>query len=190
MSANVVVGELSSRVWTPVRTANSTATSFPSKIPTTTQPSGTGVIPMGHDGYMTTKCLLILPYGVGSSTNTMLLKCLGWAPTGVGPTLPLWIPTVIGAWTATLGTATGVAGSDLDNTQLFATTIVPSLGPTLINTAAPNTVPPIIPDYGVFSPGSNDIGLIIQRSFGFRFLELIMTTNNSATSVNALYRIM
>lgn len=178
---------------------NSTDTTFPSRINTTTNPTkraiaggiqgiGDGVIPFGsQDGMMCCANLMLLPIGVGSSTNTMNLQILGWAPTkfNIIGSAPLWIPTVIATFQATLGTGAGVANADLGTTTLFATTITCSFGPTGVTTAYG---PYISNSFGQFSPGSNLQGFIIVPSLGFRYLEVVLNTNSSATSVNCLYR--
>lgn len=180
------IEQLSVQSWQRTNATNYSTSGYPTRIPTLVTPAGDGVIPFGHDGGLTSLNLLLLLYGVGSSTNTFSFKILGWAPTKFNVGVPLWVPTVMMIGQATLGTGAGIAGADVDATGLFATTITCSVGPTFVTTGAA----PIIPDWFQVSPGSNDIGMVVCRSFGFRFLEVIFTTGGSATSCNALWRKM
>lgn len=167
----------------PTRTPTITS---PNLVPTSTglQAIGDGVISFGNLGNYCPGRIFLVPFGVGSSTNTFSLKVIGWTPTKLGVGIPLWVPTVLQTSQVTIGTAAGVAGADLGTTSLFATTITTSYGPTWITTGAS----PVAPDWFQLSPGSNDIGGIIVESLGFRFIEVIYTTGGSATSCNALYR--
>ena len=181
----MTIYDLSNECWAQTNpVASVTATTFPSKIPTTTQPSGDGVIVFGHGGGE--DCpghLMLIPYGAGSATNTMNVQVIGWRATRLNIGVKLWIPVVLCTYAVTLGTGTGVAGADLTTTALFATTITSTGGPTFITSGAA----PVSIDWLQISPGSNGIGMISQRSFGFRLLEVIFNTNSSATSCNALY---
>lgn len=183
----MIIDELSQQSWAVLRPTNYSTNGFPAYVPTLTPPSGAGVVPFGHSGAMSARGLLIVPYGAGAATNTFLIKVVGWRATNLGVGFPLWIPIQIGAWTATLGTQPGIVNSDVPATQLFADTILCTYGPTLNNAAAPNTIPPIIPDYASFSPTGNLTGMILVRSFGFRFLEVGFSTGGVATSANGLY---
>ncbi len=181
----MVIDQLSKEWWTPALTANSSATSYPSKIPTLTPPSGSGVINMAGGDYVPGH-LLIIPYGTGSATNTGTMKVLAWRDTNMNPGNPqmrLWIPVPLCTIGFTLGTGGGATNADLDTTTLFATTITMTGGPTFITSGAP----PVSLDWLEVSPGSNGIGCISVPTFGFKRMELIFTNNSSATDVNALY---
>jgi hypothetical protein len=182
----MVIDQLSNETYALTNSVNYSTNGYPTKIPTTTAPSGDGVIGFGHLGGYCPGHLLLIPIGIGAGA-TFSLKVLGWRATKLPPgqpaTLPLWVPVELATYAITLGTATGVAGSDLGVSTLFPTTITSTGGPTFITTGAA----PICPDWFQISPGSNSIGMISQSSFGFRFLEVIYTTGGSATSCNGLY---
>lgn len=179
----MVIDELSNDSWARTHATNYSTNGYPARVPTITKPSGDGVVPMGDAGNYSPKHLKLIPYGVGSSTNTFAMKVLGWRPTRLNIGLPLWIPVELCTYAVTVGTGTGVAGADLTTTSLFATTITSTGGPTFITTGAP----PICPDWCQISPGTNAIGMICQESFGFPLLEIIFTTGGSITSANSLY---
>src|SRR5438105_2097653 len=89
--------------------------------------AGDGVIAMGEQitsggaGGMTANSLMLVPYGAGTATQTYTLKVYGWRRTipmggtagGSGP-CPIWIPFLLCSFTITLGTAPGLAGSDVN----------------------------------------------------------------------------
>jgi len=198
-----VIIDTLAQVWNRTNGTNYATNGYPTRIPQTAAPStnlptggaaGDGVIymgaqsPTGGYGNYSPYGLLLLPYGTDASTKTFSLRVLGWSVTQLNLGVPLWIPAVIADLTVTLGTAVGISGADLAATQFFGTTITANLGPTLVNSAAPNTVPPIVPDYAIWSPGSNNIASVIIRSFGYLFLEVIFTTGGSATGCNSLYK--
>ena len=82
---------------------------YPTRIPTTTPPwqgntgsgvvtAGDGVVMVGGDqspsgaGATAPRYLQLVPYGVGSDTNTFSLTVLGWRPTNLGKGVSLWVP--------------------------------------------------------------------------------------------------
>lgn len=180
----MVIDELSNQFWSRTNATNYSANGYPTRIATITKPSGDGVVAMGDGGSYAPKHLLLLPYGVGSATNTFGIRILCWAPTALGIGLPLWIPEELATYAITVGSGTGVAGADLTTTSLFATTITCTGGPTFVTAGAA----PICPDWFQISPGSNANGLICIESLGFPLLEVIFTTGASITSCNSLYR--
>ncbi len=178
----MVIDDLSNQFWSQTNLTNYSTNGYPTRIPTTTKPSGDGVIAFGDGGNYSPKHLVLIPYGVGSS-STFSLKVLGWRATNLGLGVPLWVPVAFATYAITVGTGAGIAGADLGTTSLFATTITSTGGPTFITSGAA----PICPDWFQISPTGNIIGMICQESFGFPVLEVIFTTGGSATSCNALY---
>jgi len=135
---------------------------------------------------------MLIPYGVGATDTTMNLRVLGWASTigiGGGSAQRLWIPTNLGTYQATMGASTGVAGTDIGSGSNFADAItLTDSGPSFINSAAPNTIPPIIEGWFVQTVVDDGIAMLCVPTFGFRFLEVLYNTNGSMTSMNSLYR--
>jgi hypothetical protein len=102
---------------------NPTDTSFPSKIPTGTEPSGTGVINLGNAGAVAQNGLLVVPYGVGDDNDVFAMRVIGWRSIGKDPNTRLWIPVLLAELTCTLCTAVGVAGKEVVDTERFCDTL-------------------------------------------------------------------
>jgi hypothetical protein len=188
--------------------ANVTVSSFSSRIPTSVSPekvtvgvntAGDGVIGCGQTtglqssgGSYSPRWIMLIPFGVGAADTTMNLRVLGWTPTiglGGGSPQQLWIPTNLGTYQATMGGSTGVAGADIGSGSNFADGItLTDSGPSFINSAAPNTIPPIIEGWFIQTVVDDGIAMLSVPTFGFRFIEVIFNTNSSVTSCNALYR--
>ncbi len=158
-------------------TANSTATSITFPVPTLTEPTGDGVIGMnrssGYSGEYSANGLIIIPYGAGSATNTMLMNCYGWRPTIGRLAKPLWVAFELATFTVTLCTVPGIAGADVNESQLFAGTI--SLG---VGTANVSNE--------IVSPTGNVVGHILLDTKGCVLVQILFDRNSSSTSCNAL----
>lgn len=172
-----VVIETPSNNFHIVNTTDVTTSSVTEPVPTVVKPSGTGVIEMGFNGGVAPNGVMLVPYGVGSATNTFTLKVYGWRPTlGAQGTVlkdPLWVPFLLASFTCTLCTKTGVTSSDIDATHLFCDTIVLVTG----NANVSNEI---------ISPTGNVIANIIMDVKGVKLLELRYATGGSATSANCL----
>lgn len=111
---------------------NSTDSSFASKIPTITEPTGTGVIDFAGPGKPMPDTVIIVPFGVGSNNQTFDMRVLGWRP--VDPTAPatksrLWVPELLLGISCTLtGSVVGVAASPIVAANLFVDVITVSYG--------------------------------------------------------------
>lgn len=102
-----------------IRPINSADTSFGSRVPTVTQPSGTGVFAIGQN--LGPQRLKLIPYGVGDDNDVFAMRIIGWSRTVEAPTI--WIPCVIGELTCTMGGIVGVAGASIVDTERFCDTI-------------------------------------------------------------------
>lgn len=160
--------------WFKARATNSTDGSFPSRVPTVTAPTS-------NDGTITIQSypvwLAIVPYGTGSATNTFNVRVIGWRQYGsTGSTAGvLWVPTPLLEFAVTLGTTTGVAATEVLNTELFATTLGdPTTG---------------IGNLGVncqqITPGDNSISHYMFDTHGSSVIEVLFDMV-TATSGNAL----
>lgn len=126
------------RIWKRALTTNSTATSFASKVPTVTEPSGEGVHNVGGDEYVE-----FIPFGTDGDNDTFSLRIIGWRQHRGSVGNDLWIPNVLSETSVVLGTSTGVAGAEVVNTEFFGDTIaLVSNGGTLtiVSQTAGNTV--------------------------------------------------
>ena len=104
--------ETPSRTWSKMRPANSTDASYPARIPTVTQPTGTGVISPS-----TNSIIRMLFFGAGSDGQLFDAQVIGW-----NKVADVWVPTTLATIRCTLGTLTGVTGQLLSNTDRLCKT--------------------------------------------------------------------
>lgn len=181
--------------WRKFRTVNCTDTSFPSKIPTATEPTGVGataggaaVIDLINTGSLERSAsiqngICLCFFGAGSDTQTFVAKGIGWSCVGdspaldVAPDTTLWIPTTLFEVTCTLSTPTGLANKAVVATDLFVDTIV-KVGTTYNEGVNVNTV----------SPADNTIAYLYADLSGHMKFELIFDMTG-ATNGNALFKL-
>lgn len=153
--------------WQKALSANSTSASFTARVPTITQPSGTGVlsVPSG----MTR--LLLMPFGTDAANETGKIQAWGWSAirSATGKKV-LWIPRPICEFTLTLGTAAGVAGTEVDENQLFADTLVADKG--------------VGVDYDFLDNTTTMLSMTLLED---ALVELQFSLNSSSASLNSLY---
>ena len=185
------------RDWTLARETNTTDSSYPSRVPRNSGPSGTGanasqttaasVYDLAPTNGLTIQNLgkLVL-FGTGSDGNTLNALVLAWRkvnsrPGGgqtVNQNIPgntIWIPEVLCEVQGTLSSGSpGVAGTIIPATMLFAKTI------TIVTGNAGVSV-------DVISPATAaQIATVTFDMRGTHYLEVIFKTNSSATDANAL----
>lgn len=152
-----------------VLSSNSTSASFPSRVPTETQPSGAGIIPVGPNTDM-----ILLPFGRDGNNETLKVRVIGWRSTASDDDQSLdvlWVPRVIAELTCTLNSSLpGTAGAPVTASDYFADTITADYG-----------LPIIEQDSGVL-PASASVMVA-----GERFVEVVFDRNSSAAECNALY---
>lgn len=113
-----------------VRTVNSTASSFASKVPTITEPTGDAGTATGAS-VLTLRAtpgegptsLLLIPYGLGSNNDAFSMRLIGWKPIRRGAADVLWIPVPLLELACVIGNITGVALSAVLATELFCDTL-------------------------------------------------------------------
>lgn len=155
---------------------NATDNSFPSRIPTTTEPTGDGVLSVPNPGQVSPTNAMIVPFGVGSDNHTFDLRVIGWRKvTGSGLT-SLWVPVVLGQFACTLSTAVGVANTPVSASNRFADTISRTLG---IENVADQVVSP------AGASLDNLVGHILMDVKGFSKIELNFDVGTAASG-NAL----
>lgn len=98
--------------------ATSATGSFPSKVPTATQPTGAGVVgdPVVQGA---PQWIQVIPFGDGADDSTFDLRVIGWKVSDLG----LWVPTILAQAACTLSTAVGVDTYEVTSSQRFADTI-------------------------------------------------------------------
>jgi hypothetical protein len=154
--------------YSKARATNSTDNPYPSRVATTTRPSGDGVITIEQTGRFTRNNVMLVPYGVGADNVTMSARVLAWREAS-----GLWVPTIVCEVACTLSTAVGVAAATVINSERFADTLTLTFGNAGV-------------DCQVFSPANNTAGHVVLDAKGATILEVIFTTGGSATSCNAL----
>lgn len=115
---------------------NQSDASFPSKIPTITEPStGTGIIAA------TGTTLELHPYGTGADNTTYSIRVIGWRKILHTPTATqfLWTPTIVAELLCTNSAAVGIALSPLATTERFADTITLGSGIAVLFSPANDT---------------------------------------------------
>lgn len=172
-----------------VRTVNATDASFPSRVPTITDPAGIGdnaaqatasavFEARQPSGVVSQNGLLIVPFGAGSDDATFSLRVIGWRrvflPGHEGNTIyRLWVPITLVELLCTLGTSVGIAGNAVIDTDRFCDTLSLTTG-----------------DAGVscdlVSPNDNTIAHAVVDMKGFQRIEITTSTGSSATNGNAI----
>lgn len=151
------------------RTTNATDTSFASKVPTVTRPSGEGVVDIRKSGYGADE-LILIPFGTGDADDVFDMKVIGWKQVG-----DLWIPVPLLLATCTLGTAVGVDGEGVDDSEKFCDTVTASFGVSNVS-------------YQLFSPTNNTVAHIRAKANGFDLVEFCFEfSTNDPTGANCLY---
>lgn len=147
--------------------ATSATGSFPSKVPTATQPTGDGVvgdpIVQGAPQY-----IQVIPFGDGADDSTFDLRVIGWKVSDLG----LWVPTILAQAACTLSTAVGVDTYEVTSSQRFADTI------SLTQVRADV-------DSKLSSPTGNLVGSFQVETRGSAFIEVTFNLG-TATGANAL----
>lgn len=147
--------------------ATSATGSFPSKVPTATQPTGAGVVGdpvvQGAPQYAQ-----VIPFGDGADDSTFDLRVIGWKVSD----LDLWVPTILAQAACTLSAAVGVDTYEATSSQRFADTI------SLTQVRADV-------DSKLSSPTGNLIASFQVETRGCAFIEVTFNLG-TATGANAL----
>lgn len=161
---------------------NATVATALNPSPQAARPSGDGVFGMGAslsgpavDGGMAPQGFLLVPFGVGSATQTFSMNVFGWRHTiGLNPLAPLWVPYLLAEFSCTLGATPGIINTDVGAGQLFCDTIALVLGNSNISNE-------------VLSPaGTGMVAHIVLDGKGSQLIEVRFGTGSSATSCNCL----
>ena len=181
MSQVVTLARLTSKM-RRLLTTNAADSSFAAKVATITKPGAAtgyspanGVIPMtlGEQAMVPEK-LKIIPFGTGADDSTFSIRVIGWEYAG-----DLWIPIIRVEIQCTLGTAVGVIGTSVKDTEKFSDVLSMTTGNTSI-TGYSNS------DLTLWSPSNNLISEAVVDVRGSELVELQFTTGSSATDCNAL----
>jgi hypothetical protein len=144
-----------------------TDTSFPSVVPTTTEPTGDGT--QSPPDERAQYDVLLRFWGTGDPDTTFDARVWGWNLIGT-----LWVPDLVLACSCTLSATVGVAAATIANTGRFVDTISASIIPT---------------DAELISPASDLIGSV--RLFGLSHKKLQLVADlTGATGANAVIKFL
>jgi hypothetical protein len=168
------------------RTVNATG-SFPSKVPTVTEPfgdaataTGASVIDLASrpEGMFTQNGMLVVAFGTGANDTTFSFRVIGWNRIGINTIgqQALWVPVNLLEIACIIGTPVGVAGTLVPATCGFVDTMTVTTGSTLGGeTASENIV----------SPANDTIACCLMDLKGFKKVEITFNIG-TATDANAL----
>lgn len=168
------------------RSTSATDSSFASKVPTVTEPSGDGVHDLSPSpGMAVPSKVRVIPYGTTTADATFDMRIVGWYPVvRESQEVLLWVPAILAGLTCTLGTGTGVAASPVLSANLFCDTITVTSGfePTVSADVTRSGT------FEIMSPVNNLIAWAELSTRGAFKLEFIFdSTNVGAVSMNALF---
>lgn len=173
--------------------ANGDGTGFPSRIPTTTEPegdantsTGTSVHDLGgKNGGATQNGALFVPYCLGADGDDFSMRVIGWRSIKSltdAALKTLWVPVILVEVACEAGTAAGVAGSAVLNTEVFAESMTLTYGNDDVS-------------IDIVSPGAstNFIAHFVCDLKGFQKFECTFdrsTGTNDPTSCNCLVALL
>ena len=151
------------------RSANATDASFPSRVPTTTEPAGAGVLDLAALAGRMPDNLLLVPFGTGNDGDAFNLRVIGWRKVAA-----LWVPVLLAEIACTLSAAAGVAGAAVTDSERFADALSLTTGNANVSAE-------------VISPGGDLVAHALIDVKGFARVELTFAVAAGATGMNALY---
>lgn len=180
---------MQARPFIKVRSTNSTATSFSVPSATKTKPSGEGVLYLAdYAGADVPPKAKILVFGTDDANETGKARVIGWNrvlhTSSDNSDSTLWVPFEILEVTATLGAMPGIAGTLVDENQLFADTMTVDSEP--VSTA--DTTNDGASEF--LSPADDKAAWVKFCTYGAELLEVIFDRNSSSASLNALIQLL
>lgn len=148
------------------KATNATDTSFPSRIPTNTEPVDDGVVTFGWPGAMTSNSCLVIPYGTGDDNDVFAMRVIGWRVIGNNPRTRLWVPYLLAELTCTMGTAVGVAGMEVVATERFCDTLAIVTGNSNVTTEIVSPTGNIIAHAMIDVKGSHKVEFTFDMTTG------------------------
>lgn len=161
---------------------NATDTSFPTRIPTITQPAtGQGVFEMLQaqklrgDSYNAVK---LIPFSVCSDDDTADMQVILWNREEFAgdPLKKIWVPTKICQLALTFSSSVGVANGNIGTSSRFADTLAITMG----NAAFVLVHSPV-------ATMANTPGFAVVYTLGAQLVEVVFDQGNG-TSINCLYQ--
>jgi hypothetical protein len=178
---------------------NTTSASFPSDVPTVTEPlgvnageAGSGIFNLVPGGRgLVPEWLLVSFFGAGSDNNTFDSRIIGWDRIGSSPNNVLWVPRILASLSCTVSAMVGVAGQQVVDTDRFVDTIV-------VNSVAPQPFYPGVDGtpaafyrgtIKVFSPANDLMAWALVPLYGCEKIQFDFDMTG-ATNGNALFRFL
>jgi hypothetical protein len=158
------------------KATNATDTSFPSKVPTATEPTNDGVHDLlnGVANGSVPNAAVLVPYGTGDADDVFAMRVIGWRRVGFDPLTDLWVPVVLAELTCTMSATTGVAGTPVVATEFFVDTLALVTGNDDIS-------------IDIVSPTGDEIAHAVVDLKGFQKVEITFDmTTNDPTGANCL----
>lgn len=156
------------------RTANATG-SFPSKVPTETAPTGTGVIAMGTAGSLAPSQLQLVPYGQGTAGQTFDMRVWGWKLSSDGV---LYIPILLAQWACVLSATAGVGSDTPSSSDKFCDSMTLTYGNELADCLTSSA-----------GAGTNLVASCLVDAKGCPLVEVVFNIG-TATNANAMYGVL
>lgn len=177
------------RPYQKARVTSSTSTTFPTRVPTVTEP--TTVAPasatsqevidftQGGNGPVP-RAIMVTPFGNSADNDAFDIQVLGWRRVGTDPNLTLWVPVILASFRCTMSTSVGVAGSPVGASDRFTDTITVLSEPVMTALTQP------LGTVKVYSPTTNVPGWFLLPIEGVEKIELIFANNVNTPTKNAL----
>ncbi len=163
---------------------------FGVRVPQTDYPNHIGVVELGSSGPQANtgevpQWIKVLPIGIGNTNDSFSLRLTGWSRIGSGfSPNALWVPVILGEVLAALGTYTGVAGSPVLDSEVFAHAITVVTEATMTANVAPSGT------MQVTSPGSGFIAHFLMPLQGYDLIEFSFAWASGQPVMNALYSLV
>lgn len=176
---------------------NASSTGFTAKTAgVTTKPSGNLVYPVAEIGYEFRSRMRLWPIGVGSENDAFSIRIWGWNRSGSGNGAGgiIWLASILGEFSCTLGKYVGVANSPVLATERFADTITVVSEPTTRDgELTPSTDAETFTTQGtteIFSPANDTPGWVELRLRGAELLEFDFDQTTGTPTMNALLQFL
>lgn len=169
---------------------DATTSSYPSRVPTITKPSGNGVISLADYGMVMPKRVLIMPYASGSDNDAFNMRAIGWSRVlgdGSLTTQDLWVPRTLAELTCTISAALGVANTPISASYRFADTLAAVTNGYPVYPGANSGGATTLGAITIVSPADNTPAFAILPTTGIELLEFIFDQTTGTPSMNCLY---
>jgi hypothetical protein len=177
------------------RAVNESATGFASKVPTITEPTGTGadassaaVLNLTNNNQLVPAYIKLLPILLGADNDVSSMRVIGWHRALLDGKTTLWIPHIIGEFACTASTAVGVAAAAVLNTERFCDGIAHVAARSLDQKIAAGTS--VGSKYETVILANDTPALIVMPLYGFEKIELTSDQTTGTSTFNCLFSLL